>query len=41
MPPLCITETQLRDSLAVLKEALEEYNKKGKIGLAVDLATHK
>lgn len=33
MPPLCITETTLREGLAILKRALDEYDNKGKLGL--------
>jgi len=35
MPPLCISETDFRYAMAVLKEALADYDKKGKLSLIV------
>jgi ornithine--oxo-acid transaminase len=33
MPPLCITEITLKEGLAILKRALDDYEKKGKFSL--------
>jgi len=33
MPPLCISEEDLRKGLKVLKDALDDFEKKGKLGL--------
>jgi len=33
MPPLCITEEEFRGALKILKECLDEYDEKGKLGL--------
>jgi len=35
MPPLCITEEEFRGALKILKECLDQFNTKGKLGLVV------
>lgn len=32
MPPLCITEEELREGLKIFREALDDFEKKGKVG---------